>query len=69
MKIENFDFHNILINEKSYKNISFYVISCKTLIGEKPLRIRFNKAHGFILGSLYWDSIFTTLNLKNKTLF
>ena len=48
IKIEDFDFDNILIDEKSYKNIFVYDISYKTLIGAKPLRIRFNKIDGFI---------------------
>ena len=36
IKIEDFDFNNILINEKSYENILDYGISYKTLIGAKP---------------------------------
>ena len=47
IKLENFDF-NILIDEKSYENILIYNISYKTLIGSKPLRIRFDKIDGFI---------------------
>ena len=38
IKFENFDHDNILIDE----------ISCKTLIGDKLLLIRFNKIDGFI---------------------
>ena len=34
--------------EKSYENILIYDISYKTLIGPKPLRIRFNQIDGFI---------------------
>ena len=30
------------------KNISVYNISCKTLIGAKPLRIWFDKVDGFV---------------------
>ena len=41
------DFDNILINEKSYKNILVYDISYKVLIGEKSLRIKFGKVNGF----------------------
>ena len=48
IKFEDFDFDNILIDEKSHKNIQVYDISYKTLIGLKPLRIRFNKIDGFI---------------------
>ena len=48
IKIEEIDFDNILLDEKSYGNILIYDISYKTLIGAKPLRIRFNKLDGFI---------------------
>ena len=33
IKIENFDFDNILIDEKPYKNILVYDISYKNLFG------------------------------------
>ena len=36
------------MDEKSYKNILVYEISYKTLIGAKPLRIRFDNIDGFI---------------------
>ena len=36
------------MDEKSYKNILFYDILYKTLIGAKPLRIRFDKVNEFI---------------------
>ena len=42
------DFDNILINERSYKNILAYNISYKTLIGAKRLRIRFDNVNEFI---------------------
>ena len=48
IKIEEFDFDNILIDEKSYKNILVYSISYKTLIGTKTLCIRFDKVERFI---------------------
>ena len=49
IKTEDFDFDNsILLDEKSYENILVYSISCKTLIGANPLRIRFNKVDAFI---------------------
>ena len=48
IKLEDFDFDNCLINEKSHENISFYTISNKTLIGAKPLFIRFDKVNRFI---------------------
>ena len=36
------------MDEKSCENILVYGISYKTLIGAKPLRIRFDKMDGFI---------------------
>ena len=48
IKLEDFDFNNILIDEKSHENILTYKISYKTLIGPKPLRIRLDKIDGFI---------------------
>ena len=54
IKIEDFNLGNILIDEKTYKNILVYNISHKTLIDAKPLRIRFNKIIRFIM-SLLWN--------------
>ena len=48
IKTEDFDFDNVLLDQKSHKNILAYGILCKTLIGAKPLRIRFNKVDGHI---------------------
>ena len=48
IKIEDFDFDNLLLDEKSYENTFIYNISYKTLIDAKPLRIRLNKVDGFI---------------------
>ena len=48
IRTEDFDLDNILIDEKPYENILVYDISYKTLIGTKPLRIRFKKVDGFI---------------------
>ena len=48
IKIKDFDFDNILLDEKTYENIFIYSISFKTLIGAKPLHIRFNKVDGFM---------------------
>ena len=48
IKIKNSDLDNILINEKSYENILVYNISNKTLIGAKPMCIRFDKVDGFV---------------------
>ena len=47
-KTEDFDFDNILLDEKLHQNILIYEISCKTLIDAKPLHIRFDNADGFI---------------------
>ena len=52
LKIEDFDFGNTLVDEKSYKNISIYDISYKTLIGAKLLCIWVDKVDGFIKKSL-----------------
>ena len=48
IKIEDFNFDNILINEKSNKNVLVNDISNKNLFGSKPLPIRFNEVDGFI---------------------
>ena len=48
MKIEDFYLDNILIDEKSYENVLVYNILYKTLIGAKPLSIRFNEIDGFM---------------------
>ena len=45
---EDFDFDNILLDEKSYENILVCDISYKTLIGAKPMHIRFDKVGRFI---------------------
>ena len=47
-EIEDFDFNNVLLDEKSYKNPLIYIASYKTFIGAKPLRIMFDKVDGFI---------------------
>ena len=48
IKFEDFDLDNIIIDEESYENILVYNVSYKTLIGVKPLRIGFDKMHGFM---------------------
>ena len=48
IKIQDFDFGNILLEEKSYENVFIYDVSCKTFIGAKPLCIMFDKANGLI---------------------
>ena len=48
IKIEDFDFGNILKDEKSCENTLVYNILFKTLVGSKPLCIRFDKRDGFV---------------------
>ena len=48
IKLVDFGLDNILINEKLHKNILIYHVSYKTLIGSKPLWIRFDKIDGII---------------------
>ena len=48
IRVEDFDFDNILSDEKSFKNILAYNISYKTLISTKPLHVRFDEQDGFI---------------------
>ena len=49
INLEDFNLDNILIDETSHKNILIYGISCKALIGSKPLRIRFDKIDGIVI--------------------
>ena len=48
MRVIDFDFSDILWNEKSYENVLIDNISYKTFMGEKPLCIWFEKVDGFI---------------------
>ena len=48
IKLVDFGLDKILINEKLHKNILIYNVSYKTLIGSKPLWIRFDKIDGII---------------------
>ena len=41
IKLREFGFYNILIDEKSHKNILIYNIKYKTLIDSKPVQSRF----------------------------
>ena len=43
IELEDSNLDKILIEEKSHENTLIYDISYKTLIGSKPLRIRFDK--------------------------
>ena len=54
-------FDNILIDEKSHKNIFIYDISYKKLIDSKPLRIRFDKIDGTIYLTLFGSEIFDAI--------
>ena len=66
IKLEDFVFNNSLINENSYENILVYDISYKTLIGVKPLRIRFDKVNGFIRvydGTKKMSTIFQSITM------
>ena len=64
IKLEDFDFDNILIDEKSYKNSLIYYISYKKLIDLKPWCIRFNKINGFI--RIYDGTRYLTLFSSEK---
>ena len=48
IKIENFVFNNVLLDEKLYQNILIFDVVYKTLIVSRPLRITFNKVNGFV---------------------
>ena len=48
IKIEDFDFNNFLLGEKSYKNILIHDVLYKTLIDAKHLCIIFDKVDEFI---------------------
>ena len=48
IKLEDFDFDNTLVEEKSHENFLIYILSYKTLIDPKSLQTRFFKIHGFI---------------------
>ena len=57
-EIEDFDFGDILFDEKSYENILIDDISYKILIGAKLLHIMFDKVYGFIRN---YDGIFSII--------
>ena len=66
IKFKDFDLDNILIDEKSYKNILVYYISSKTWIVDKPLCIKFNKVDGYIRvydGNRYLVFIYTVVDI------
>ena len=59
IKFEDFDFDNISLDEKLYRNTLIFEIFYKTLTGAKLLRIRFDKVDRFITvykGTRYLES-------------
>ena len=77
-KFEDFDLDNVLIDEKSCENFLLYKLLLKTLIGAKPLRIRFDKGDEFIrdydgtrylvlLGAEKYDSICNRIRYRVGT--
>ena len=48
IKVQDFDFDNILFDEKSCQRIFIHDVSCKTFIGERFLCIMLDKVDGFI---------------------
>ena len=53
MKIEDFNFDNILLDQKSHEVFPVYDTSNKTLIDAEPLIVRFDKVDGFIKETRY----------------
>ena len=62
IKLGDFDLDNVLIDEKSHKNVLIDDILYKTLIDPKHLRIRFDKMDGFI----YDGTRYLTLLVSEK---
>ena len=48
IKMQDFEFGNILLDEKPYQNILICNTLYKTLISTKPLHMRFDKVDGII---------------------
>ena len=80
IKTEDFDFDNILIDEKLYGNILVYNILYKTFISEKLLRIRFDKIDGSVrvynwirylvlFGPKKCDAIYNLISQKRGILY
>ena len=63
MRLEDIDFNNFLVDEKSYENILTHYISCKIFIGAKQLCIRFNKVDGII--KIYSGTIYIYIYIYN----
>ena len=49
ININDLDLENILIDEKSYKNVLIYDVAYKTSYGAKPLHTDFEKVNGYII--------------------
>ena len=64
IKIEDFDFDNKLLDERSYENILVYDVSYKTSICVKPLCIIYNKVDGFVRD--YSETKYLVLFSSNK---
>ena len=64
IKCEDFDFDNILLDEKSYENILICDISYAILIGRKPFCFRFDKIDG--LNRVYDGSRYLPLSGSEK---
>ena len=68
IKLVDFDI-NILIDQNSHENFLNYDISYKTLIGPKPLYIRFDKIYEFtrIYDGTRYLTLFGSENIKPFT--
>ena len=64
IKSEDLGFDNILIDGRSPENVLIYYILFKTLVGPKPLCIRFDKVDGFI--RIYDGTSYLTLFVTEK---
>ena len=58
-------FDNILLDQKSYENILVYDISYKSLIGAKPLRIRFDVFRPDAINKMIYNRIRYLITLKS----
>ena len=69
IKIKDFDFIDILLDEKSYENILIYYVLYRTLIGAKPLCIMFDKVDGFIRNNSGTEYLVLFGSEKYNTIF
>ena len=71
-KQEDFDFNNILIDEKSHENVLIYDISYRISIGPISLCIRFDNTDGMIRlydGTKYLILFWSQRNMMSFTTF